>query len=158
MSQSSPSTNGSRSPLLSDSVYNVLKHVAASGLPALAALYFALSQIWHFPDTAQVMASIAAINTCLGVLLGVSTVVYNNSDAKYVGTIEVTNSSDGQKKTFSLNLNQDPESIENLDEATFKVAPVVLAPSVVPTPPEVPPMQTVYPNPGNPPQLGGPRH
>lgn len=121
MSQSSPN-NTAKTPLLKDGLYTVLKHVAAIGLPALTALYFALAQIWHFPHTADVMASIAAINTCLGALLGYSSMTYNNSDAKYVGNLEVLDT--GNKKTFSLNLNGDPNDIDQMNEATFKVTAI----------------------------------
>jgi hypothetical protein len=121
MSLSTPG-NGNKTPMLNDAWYTVLKHTAAIVLPALTALYFALSQIWHFPDTSQVMASIAAINTCLGALVGYSSVSYNSSGAKYVGNLEVMDT--GAKKTFSLALHGDPNEIDQMSEATFKVTPV----------------------------------
>lgn len=128
MSQSSPST-GAKTPLLSDKLYTVLKHVAAIGLPALTALYFALAQIWHFPDTANVMASIAAVNTCLGALLGYSSMTYNNGSTKYVGDLNVVYDPVADKKTFTLAFDGDPNDIEHLNEATFKVTPVPLPPA-----------------------------
>src|ERR1700758_4634075 len=89
MSQSSPSSGGGKSPLLSSSTYNVLKHVAQFGLPLLAALYYALGQIWHVPDVTQVMATVASVHAILGVVLGSSTPTYNASEAKYAGIIQV---------------------------------------------------------------------
>lgn len=127
MSQSSPSSGSSgKKPLLSNSSYNVLKHAAAIGLPALTALYFALAQIWHFPNTAEVMATIAAVNVFFGAVMGVSTYTYNNSGAKYVGNIEVLDT--GDKKTFSLNLNGDPNEIDQMNEATFRVTSIPAPP------------------------------
>ena len=131
MSQSAPQNT----PLLNDRTYNVLKHVAAVGLPALTTLYFALAQIWHFPDTSEVMGTISAINMFIGGLVGVSTVQYKNSDSKYVGDLEVVDT--GDKKTFSLSLNGDPAELENMTEATFKVTqlpPVQAAPQNLPQP------------------------
>jgi hypothetical protein len=111
----------SKTPLLGDKTYNVLKHTAAVLLPAIGALYFALAQIWHLPKAEEVVGTVAALNTGIGALVGVSTLSYNKSDSKYVGAIEV--SDDGQKKTYSLNLNTDPEALETMSTATFKVTP-----------------------------------
>lgn len=105
--------------LMSDKLYNILKHAAAIGFPALSALYYTVAQIWNIPDTKEVMGTISAVNVFVGALVGVSYVKYNNSGAKYVGALEVIDN--GDKKTFSLNLNDAPESLENLSEATFKV-------------------------------------
>jgi hypothetical protein len=118
MSESSPSPSPKR-PFFTDAQYNTLKHVAAVGLPALSALYFALSQIWHFPDVTEVMATIATVNTILGGVLGYSTATYNNSEAKYAGIIQVVEQAG--KKIFSLNLNSDPEDITKMNVASFKV-------------------------------------
>jgi len=79
MSVSSHHHAPAKQPLLSDRSYTTLKHSAAIALPALSALYFALSQIWHLPHTEQVMASIAALNTAVGTLVGVSTLTYNKT-------------------------------------------------------------------------------
>lgn len=121
----SPSSHASPStPLLSDRVYTILKHSAAIGLPALAALYFALAQIWNFPDTKEVMATIAAVNTFVGSIVTLSNAQYHKSDAKYVGEIAIADN--GTKKTYSINLNsEDPEDLDTMSEATFKITPVV---------------------------------
>jgi hypothetical protein len=118
---SDSSSAQSKTPLLSDAKYKVLKHTAAVALPALSALYFALAQIWHLPKAEEVIGTIAAVNTAVGTLVGISTLIYNKSDAKYVGAIEVTD--DGSKKTYSLNLNTAPEALETMSTATFKVTP-----------------------------------
>jgi hypothetical protein len=120
MSVSSHHHAPAKKPLLSDKSYTALKHSAAIVLPALSALYFALSQIWHLPHTEQVMATIAAINTVVGGTVGVSTLSYNKSDAKYVGTLIRTETPD--KINYSLELNQDAPRLDTMSEATFKVA------------------------------------
>lgn len=121
MSESSAVDN--KKPLLSNSAYNVLKTVATTYLPALSTLYFALAQIWNFPHAEEVVGTIAAVNTFLGLVLGISSATYNSvlsTRSKYVGEIQVGTQDDG-KKTYSLVVNGDPTDIENHDEATFKV-------------------------------------
>ena len=62
---------------LNDKVYNVLKWVALIALPALATLHAVLSGIWDLPLGEQIPATITAIDTFLGALLGISTARYN---------------------------------------------------------------------------------
>ena len=61
---------------LSNKVYDVLKWIAMYLLPALGTLYFALAGIWNFPYGEQVEGTISAVDTFLGVLLGISTAQY----------------------------------------------------------------------------------
>ena len=61
---------------LSNKVYDVLKWIAMYLLPALGTLYFALAGIWNFPYGEQVVGTITAVDTFLGVLLGISTARY----------------------------------------------------------------------------------
>jgi len=66
--------------ILTDKTYNILKWVALVLLPALGTLYFALAGIWGFPYGEQVVGTITAIDTFLGVILGISTVQYNKKE------------------------------------------------------------------------------
>ena len=66
--------------LLNDKTYNILKWVALVLLPALGTLYFALAGIWGFPYGEQIVGTITAIDTFLGVILGISTVQYNKKE------------------------------------------------------------------------------
>lgn len=65
--------------MFSNKVYDILKYVAMVVLPALGTLYFALAGIWGFPYGEQIVGTITAIDTFLGVLLGVSTSKYNKA-------------------------------------------------------------------------------
>lgn len=65
---------------MSNKVYDVLKYITQIGLPALGTLYFALSNIWGFPYAEQVVGTISAIVTFLGVLLGISSVKYKKEE------------------------------------------------------------------------------
>ena len=62
---------------MSNKLYNVLKWIAMLFLPALGTLYFALAGIWGLPYGEQIVGTITAIDTFLGVILGISTAQYN---------------------------------------------------------------------------------
>jgi len=62
---------------ISNQVYDVLKWIAQYLLPALGTLYFALSTIWGLPYGEQVVGTVTALDTFLGVILGISTATYN---------------------------------------------------------------------------------
>lgn len=67
---------------MSNRVYDVLKWVAQYLLPALGTLYFALAGTWDLPYGEEVVGTITAIDTFLGVVLGISTAQYNKQQAK----------------------------------------------------------------------------
>lgn len=67
---------------MSNKVYDVLKYIAQIALPAIGALYFALSQIWSLPYGEEVVGTITAIDAFLGALLGISTAIYNKGAEK----------------------------------------------------------------------------
>lgn len=62
---------------LSNKMYDTLKWIAMYFLPALGTLYFALAGIWGLPYGEQIVGSITAFDTFLGLLLGISTAQYN---------------------------------------------------------------------------------
>ena len=64
---------------MSNKLYDVLKWIAMVALPAIGTLYFALAGIWGWPYGEQVVGTITAIDTCLGVLLGISSAKYNKT-------------------------------------------------------------------------------
>ena len=71
----------------SNKLYDVLKWIAMYFLPALGTLYFALSGIWGFPYGEEIVGTITAVDTFIGVLLGISTYNYrkdgeNGSDSE----------------------------------------------------------------------------
>ena len=63
--------------MLSNKTYDILKYIAQILLPAIGTLYFALAGIWGFPYGEQIVGTITAVDTCLGILLGISTAQYN---------------------------------------------------------------------------------
>lgn len=61
---------------MSNKTYDVLKYIAQIVVPALATLYFALSQIWGLPYGEEIVGTLTALDAFLGALLGISTVQY----------------------------------------------------------------------------------
>ena len=61
---------------MSNKVYDALKYITQIGLPAIGTLYFTLSNIWGFPYAEEVVGTISAIVTFLGILLGISNAKY----------------------------------------------------------------------------------
>ena len=66
---------------LSNTMYDILKWIAMYLLPALGTLYFALASIWGLPYGEQVVGTITAVDTFLGVILGISTNTYKKTYA-----------------------------------------------------------------------------
>lgn len=62
---------------MSNKTYDILKWIAQCLLPALGTLYFALASIWGLPYGEQIVGTITAVDTFLGVVLGISTANYN---------------------------------------------------------------------------------
>lgn len=67
---------------MSNKTYDILKYIAQIVLPALGTLYFALAGIWGFPYGEQIVGTIAAVDTFMGVVLKIS------SDNYYRGNHE----------------------------------------------------------------------
>ena len=61
---------------MNNKVYDVLKWIALVGLPALNALWLTLANIWGFPYAEAIGATMAAVTTFLGAVLGISSIQY----------------------------------------------------------------------------------
>jgi hypothetical protein len=105
--------------ITSNKTYDRAKYVAQIVLPAVAALYFALSRIWGFPHGEEVLGSIAAVEVCLGALLGASASAYKQSDDRYDGAIVVQDSD--VATNFSIELEGDPYELADKNELLFRV-------------------------------------
>ena len=64
---------------MSDKVYDVLKWIALILIPAIGTLYFALAGIWGFPYAEAIVGTLAAVDTFLGAILGISTSMYKKN-------------------------------------------------------------------------------
>lgn len=121
MSESSLPTQV-KTPLLSNGAYDKLKSTVVVALPALGALYYALASIWGLPFAEQVVGTLAALNTFLGLLVNASKRSYDKSDTKYAGDVAFE-AVDGDETTKRMvaRLNTHPQVIASKTEAIFRV-------------------------------------
>lgn len=63
--------------IFKNKTYDVLKAIAQYALPALATCVATIFKIWNIPYGVEISATIMAIDTFLGVLLGISSAKYN---------------------------------------------------------------------------------
>lgn len=106
---------------LTGKTYDVLKFLAQIVFPGVATLYFTLAGLWNLPAAEQVVGTIVALDTFLGVVLQLSSSAFNNSDDKFDGHVTVDENTKG-KKTVNLELKGDPEAtIANQNELRFKI-------------------------------------
>ncbi len=61
---------------MSNKTYDILKWICQIALPAIGTLYFSLAQIWQLPLDEEIVGTITAIDTFLGILLGISSIKY----------------------------------------------------------------------------------
>ena len=61
---------------MNDKLYNFLKWVCLTGLPALTTLYGVIGSTFHIPHTQEITTVMVAVDTCLGTLIGVSSVAH----------------------------------------------------------------------------------
>ncbi|HXQ32423.1 MAG TPA: phage holin, partial [Anaerolineales bacterium] len=83
---------------MSNTLYNRLKFITQIALPAAGTLYFTLAGIWNWSSGDEVVGSIVALDTFLGVMLQLSSNAYANSEERFDGAINVAETDD--KKTF----------------------------------------------------------
>ena len=62
---------------MSNKVYDILKWVALTLLPALTTLYGVIGTTLQIPHTQEVITIAIAVDTCLGTCLGISSANYN---------------------------------------------------------------------------------
>lgn len=106
-------------PKMSNRAYDITKYAVQIVLPACGTLYFALAGLWELPNAEQVVGTIVAITTFLGVLLGLSSASYNASDDAYDG--EMVLEPDVENQVTNLNFTMKPEALNNKKRVTFKV-------------------------------------
>lgn len=65
---------------MSNKTYDLLKKVAMYVLPALATFIITVFKIWNIPFGEEIGATITALDTALGVVLGISSSNYKKSN------------------------------------------------------------------------------
>lgn len=95
--------------------YDILKKIAQYILPALGTLYFTLSGIWGLPYGEQIVGTLTAIDTFLGILLGISSKNYAGDGIMIVDT------SNPEKDVYRMELEDDVENLSQKEYVTFRV-------------------------------------
>lgn len=121
MSNTTVPAEPEKKPFLSNTTYDRLKWVALVGLPALGALYFALAPLWNLPKADEVVGTVVAVDTFLGLVLGVVTKNYNNSDAAFDGALHVDDQD--TRLIHQLEITTAPEDLGQKDSIKLKVVP-----------------------------------
>lgn len=103
--------------MFSNDTYDKLKWVAQYLIPGLGTLYFTLSGIWGLPYGEQVVGTLTAIDTFLGILLGISSANYRGDGTMIVDT------SDPEKDIYRMEFDDTASlaDLANKDQIVFKV-------------------------------------
>ena len=112
-----------------EKTYQALKFVALVLLPAMTTLYFTLGNVLDLPNVEQVIGSMTAIDTFLGVLLGISTKSFNKQNPAYDGHMVIQETQAGGV-LYSLELDSEPEELKNKKKVTFRVGSVLPPPEL----------------------------
>jgi hypothetical protein len=108
--------------IFSNSTYEVLRAFVEFILPASVTLYSALAAIWGWGAIEEVAGTGAAVITFLGLIVRLARTRYNNSDEKYDGVIDVSETPEGVKHANLVLKNYaDPAAVVQQKEVLFKV-------------------------------------
>lgn len=101
-------------------LYAILKSIAQVWLPALGTLVVTVQAIWGFTqvDAAHIVATIMAVDTFLGVGLGLASATGQGLD----GHVVVDNS-DPEKQKVIINVDTDLDKLGGRNELRLKVKP-----------------------------------
>jgi Putative phage holin Dp-1 len=106
---------------VSNKNHDLLKAIALIWLPALGTLVFTISDIWALPAGKQIVGSIMAVDAFLGVVLGITTRLYNTAGKNFDGEF-VLDQSNPAKDTYSLVMNS-VDDLASKKEIRLKVGP-----------------------------------
>lgn len=66
--------------MLKNKTYDVLKFITLQVLPPLATLIMVVFGLWNIPYGYEISETLIAIDSCLGIILGISSMKYNKSE------------------------------------------------------------------------------
>lgn len=111
-----------KSPLFNNVWYERVKVLATIVLPGLGALYFALAQIWGFPKADEVVGTITAVVTFLGILLQMSSARYAKGGGTYDGEVITEILPNGQQVyALSFETREQQEKAHQKDVLSLKI-------------------------------------
>lgn len=110
--------------IYNDRVYENLKWVTQILLPAVGTLYFALGGIWDWPNIEQVVGTVTAVVTFLGITLGISGHNYQKEavtvSSRPDGTLNVVRQEDGTL-LYDFDANDTFAELTDKDGVVFKI-------------------------------------
>lgn len=101
---------------MSEKVYDFSKDAALIYIPALSVLYAALAGIWGLPFAVQVVGTLVAIDTFLGVVLKISSASYSNAGGSADGTLQAVSGYPSK-----LNVELTPEELAGKAQVVLNV-------------------------------------
>ena len=103
--------------ILGNKTYDKFRHVVQYWIPALGTFYAGLATIWGLPYGVEVVGSLTALGTLMGVILGISKSTYNKTDAGIDGAFVVDHENNVSLLDVSTSISQMTEQ----DTITLKV-------------------------------------
>lgn len=100
--------------MLNSKLYDVLKFLAMIALPAFATFYVTLAGIWSLPASDQIVGTTVAVDTLLGVLLGISSAKYKD------GTLQV-HQYDEETGHIGLDLKDNPKALTGKKQIVLRI-------------------------------------
>lgn len=113
-------TDKTSTPLLSNKAYDVAKNFTVLYIPAAVTAYVGIDAIVDIGPAPEVAAIAAVVLTFLGTVLKISDVKYNNSDAKFDGSL-VVDSEAAEAGLYPIQVTATPEEMQGKSEITLKV-------------------------------------
>lgn len=86
-----------KNPLIPDSWYEKLEYIARVVLPAFATLYLTVAALVGWSNGPTVAGIVIAVDTFLGIFLGLAQRSYDNSDAKFDGSVNLIPNAEGDQ-------------------------------------------------------------
>lgn len=106
--------------IINTRLYKIMKRLVMLILPACGTLYFVLGTVWDWPNIGLVLGFIVTTSTFFGIILITSTQIYNQSDVRFDGAMDIY-TTEADVKVYSLTLNANPEDLDNKEFVSFKV-------------------------------------
>lgn len=108
---------------LPDAAYNWIKWLLIIVVPAFGTLYSQIADPLGLGGVETVLRVLFAVAAFFGLILGVSTVQYNNSDERFDGTIDPA-FADAQTSDRALNIKGPTQKAQTKKEILLKVDPI----------------------------------
>jgi hypothetical protein len=67
--------------MLKNKTYDVLKFITLQVLPPLATCIMVVFGLWNIPYGYEISETLIAIDSCLGIILGISSMKYNKAES-----------------------------------------------------------------------------